>query len=114
MVQDKNTGDERRSLLLFDLSSIPAGAIILSSELQFYVDTEGQGFNMHRMLVSWDEATVTFNSIGAAFCADDTDAESSVNANWPGDDGYTGFITVPVPASTIQDWIDGTLSNTAV
>ena len=112
MVQDKNTGDERRSLLLFDLSAIPGRAVILSAELQFYVDTEGQGFNMYRMLEPWDEATVTFNSIGGRhFAPDDNDAESSVNANWPGDDGYTGFIFVPVPAATVQDWIDGTLPN---
>ena len=65
--------DERRSLLLFDLSPIPAGATITSAELQFYVDTEGEGFNMYRMLTSWDEATVTFNSIGGKhFAADGT------------------------------------------
>ena len=70
---------------LFDLSSIPAGSTILSSELQFYVSAEGQGFNMYRMLVSWDEATVTFHSIGDRhFAADDNDAESVVDANWPG------------------------------
>ncbi|MBK7562343.1 MAG: DNRLRE domain-containing protein [Chitinophagaceae bacterium] len=56
------TPDERRSLLRFDLSSIPVGSTIQSAELQFYVNTEGQGFNMHRMLVPWDEATVTYTS----------------------------------------------------
>ena len=55
IVQDINPSDERRSLLLFDLTSIPAGATIISSELQFYVDQEGQGFNMYRMLTSWGE-----------------------------------------------------------
>jgi Concanavalin A-like lectin/glucanases superfamily/Fibronectin type III domain/Calcineurin-like phosphoesterase len=104
--------DERRSLLLFDLSSIPVGSTIQSAELQFYVNTEGQGFNMHRMLVPWDEGTVTFASIGNRhFLANNTDAETAVNANWPGVDTYVGLITVPVPASTIQDWINGTLTN---
>jgi uncharacterized repeat protein (TIGR02543 family) len=112
IVQDKNTNDERRSLLLFDLSSIPAGSAIVSAELQFYVSAEGQGFNMYRMLVPWDEATVTFNTIGGRhFQTDGVDAESSINANWPGGDGYTGVITVAVPASTIQDWVNGTLDN---
>ena len=110
-IQDKNVGDERRSLLLFDLSDIPTDATITSAELQFYVDTEGQGFNMYRMLKTWDEATITYTSNGGHFAANGTDAESAVNANWPGDDGYIGFITVAVPAETIQDWIDGTLTN---
>ncbi|MCA9951240.1 MAG: DNRLRE domain-containing protein, partial [Anaerolineales bacterium] len=111
MVQDKNTSDERTSLLSFDLSSISAGTSIASAELQFYVDTEGQGFDMHRMLKPWDEATISFASNGGHFASDDSDAESIVDANWPGVDGYVGFITVPVPAATIQDWINGTVTN---
>ncbi len=104
--------DERRSLLLFDLTSIPTGVTIQSAELQFFVNTEGQGFNMYRMLVPWDEATLTYASIGNRhFAANNIDAQSSVNANWPGVDGYTGLITVSIPASTIQDWINGTLPN---
>lgn len=111
-IQDKNATDDRVSLLRFDLSSIPAGSTIQSATLQFYVDVEGQGFNMYRMLVPWDEATVTFTSIGNRhFAANNTDAESAINTNWPGVDGYTGLITVSVPASTIQNWIDGTLTN---
>jgi hypothetical protein len=112
MVQDKNPTDDRLSLLSFDLSSVPANAMITSASLDFYVDTEGQGFNMHRMKVPWDEATVTFTSIGNRhFAADDVDAEAAVDANWPGVDTYVGPITVPVPASTIKDWIDGTMTN---
>ncbi len=115
-IQDKNPADvppnERKALLLFDLSSIPPGATIQSAELQFYVDAEGQGFNMHRMLTSWDEATVSYTSLGGRhFLPDNIDAESSVNSIWPGVDTYTGYITVSVPASTIQDWIDGNLTN---
>ncbi len=116
IVQDKNPAntppDERRSLLRFDLSSIPASATIVSAELKFYVDAEGQGFNMHRMNVPWSEATTSFASLGNRhFAADDIDAESSVNANWPGVDTYTGPITVSVPASTVQAWVNGTVAN---
>ena len=111
-VQDINVSDERRSLVRFDLSSVPAGSTIESAELQFYVDTEGQGFNMYRMLVPWDEATVTYTSIGNRhFAANGTDAEVAINTGWPGVDTYIGFINVTVPASTIQDWVDGTLTN---
>ncbi|MHB8132899.1 MAG: DNRLRE domain-containing protein [Anaerolineaceae bacterium] len=111
IVQDEFPGDELRSLLRFELSSIPADATITSAELQFYVSEEGEGFDMHRMLVSWNE-DATYNSIGGRhFAPDGTDAEISVNANWPGNLGYTGLITVPVTTSTIQGWIDGTLPN---
>ena len=108
-IQDIDPG-EKRSLLLFDLSSIPTDATISSAEIDFYVNTEGQGFNMHRMLTSWDEAA-TYTSLGRHFAADGIDAESAVNANWPGVDTYVGNITVSVPASTIQEWVDGTLAN---
>ena len=110
-IQDINNSDERRSLLSFDLTSIPLTSTILSGELEFNVDTEGQGFNMHRMLKPWNEATITYTSNGGHFDPDGTDAEVTVDANWPGDDEYTGLITVPVQATSIQDWVDGTLIN---
>ncbi len=112
-VQDYDTATvERRSLLLFDLSSIPAGATITSAEFDFYVTAEGQGFNMYRMLVPWDEASVTYESIGNRhFQADDVDAESSIDTSWTGHDGLTEFSSVSIPAETIQDWVDGTLPN---
>ncbi len=110
-IQDVNTGDDRTSLLKFDLAPIPTGSTITSATLAFNVDTEGQGFAMYRMLQAWDEATISFTSNGGHFAADNSDAESTINASWPGNDGYTGPITVTVPPSTIQDWIDGTLPN---
>ena len=110
--QDVNTGDDRRSLLLFDLTSIPQGSTILSASLKFYIDAEGQGFDMYRMKVSWDEATVSIATIGNRhFEADDIDAESSIDALWPGNDSYTGFDSVSIPAATIQDWLDSVVVN---
>ncbi|MFZ1530367.1 MAG: LamG-like jellyroll fold domain-containing protein, partial [Ferruginibacter sp.] len=111
-VQDKNVADDRTSLLKFDLSGLPPGISISSASLQFYVDVEGQGFNMHRMLLPWDENVISFASNGGRhFAANGTDAETAVNANWPGVDTYVGLITIPVPAATIQEWINGTLPN---
>lgn len=114
-VQDKNSAlapaDERKSLLKFDLSGVPNGATILTAELQMYVGVEGQGFTMYRMLAPWDENT-TYASIGNRyFLTNNTDAESAVNATWPGVDTYVGPITVPVPVSTIQNWVNGTMTN---
>ncbi|NLE58925.1 MAG: DNRLRE domain-containing protein, partial [Planctomycetes bacterium] len=103
---------ERRSLLLFDLSSIPAGATIISADFGFYVTAEGQGFKMHRMLNPWDETTASYASIGNRhFAADDVDAESGVDATWTGHDGQTGPFSLAIPATTIQDWVDGTMTN---
>ena len=89
----------------FDFSSIPPENTVISAELEFYVNTEGEGFNMHRMIQSWSE-NITFTSNGGHFDADDVDAEVAIDANWPGDLGYVGFITVPVQSTTIQDWIN--------
>ncbi len=104
---------ERRSLLSFDLSAIPAGTLIESAELNFYITNEGRGFNMYRMLVPWDEAMVTYSTIGNRhFQADGIDAESVVVAEWTEEhDGETGFFNLDIPTSTIQDWVDGTLAN---
>ncbi|MEZ5105132.1 MAG: DNRLRE domain-containing protein [Draconibacterium sp.] len=113
IVQDYDSETvERRSLLSFNLSSIPAGSTIVSAELEFYVTAEGKGFDMHRMLILWDEATVTYASIGDRhFLADDADAVSTVDATWTNHDGETGFSSLEIPASTIQGWVDGTFNN---
>ncbi len=116
IIQDKNPSsvpaDERTSLLRFDLSSIPPNVTIVSAQLEFYVDSEGQGFEMFRMKLPWDEATASFASIGNRhFVPDGIDAEIAVSANWPGVDGYVGPITVPVPATAISDWVNGVMTN---
>jgi len=116
IIQDRNPSsvpeDERTSLLRFDLSTIPANSTIVSAQLDFYVDSEGQGFNMFRMKVPWNEATTSFASIGNRhFLPEGNDAEIAVSAFWPGVDGYTGPITVTVPPSQISDWVNGVMVN---
>lgn len=110
--QDKNVSDDRTSLLQFDFPAIPPQATITSASLQLYVDVEGQGFNMYRMLNPWDESIISFSSnSNRHFAADGIDAEAAVNAGWPGNDGFVGSITVTIPPSTIKDWMDGTITN---
>ena len=107
IVQDINAVDERRTLLKFDLSSIPDSSRIVSAKIDFNVEVEGQGFSMYQMLKSWDSSD-TYNSIGGAhFQADDVDAMCNSDAYWPGNDTYTGPISIPIPVSTIQQWRDG-------
>ena len=112
-IQDKDTAPiERTSLLKFDLTSIPAGSTIQSATLQFYVQAEGQGFNMHKMLVPWDEATISYASNGNRhFAPNNLDAESALNINWPGIDGLQDFITLTVPTATIESWVNNASTN---
>ncbi|MBK8465704.1 MAG: DNRLRE domain-containing protein [Chloracidobacterium sp.] len=116
IIQDRNPSsipeDERTSLLQFDLSAIPANSTIVSAQLDFYVDSEGQGFNMYRMKVPWNEATASYTSIGNRhFIPEGIDAEIAVSAFWSGVDGYVGPITVSVPPSQISDWVNGVMVN---
>jgi len=55
--------DDRRALLKFDLSSIPANAIVAGARLDLWISAEGQGWAWYRMLVPWDENS-THNSLG--------------------------------------------------
>jgi hypothetical protein len=65
------SGTIKRSLLRFDLSTIPAGATINSATLSVYQSggETGHTINAHRITGSWDEATVTWNSFASAYDA---------------------------------------------
>ena len=55
-------GDEDETLISFDLSSIPSGAVIDSATLKVYVidaDSE-RPITIHRATAPWYESTVTF------------------------------------------------------
>jgi hypothetical protein len=56
-----------RSLLQFDTSSLPAGYIVTNAELLLYINRNDypdtfKTFDVHRILSSFDEDTVTYNS----------------------------------------------------
>jgi hypothetical protein len=55
--------DDRRALLMFDLSSIPANAIVVGARFDLWLSAEGQGWAWYRMLVPWDENS-THTSLG--------------------------------------------------
>lgn len=62
--------DDTNALLMFGnifgagLNQIPLGSIITSATLGFELDSPGDDLNMLQMLVAWDEATATWNSLG--------------------------------------------------
>jgi hypothetical protein len=95
-------GFDERGLLEFDLSSIPSSAIVTEATLTLY-HTNGlqtTAIGIHANQAAWQEATVTFNNkpgIGPLL-------DSVV----PGD--ASTFDTWQV-TSSVQDMIDGTVSN---
>jgi len=72
LVSDKygSTSDyDARGMVLFDLSEIPSGSTIISANLSLYyyhyddTDPIGREITCHRILDSWDEMTVTYNTM---------------------------------------------------
>ncbi len=110
-VADYNSGsDERYGLLKFDLSSIPSNATIVGCDLYLYIDTEGQFFELRKMYQAWDEAS-TYTSLGGLPAFDDVDAASVADARHGNYDTITGVVQIKVPIATIQDWVDGAVTN---
>jgi hypothetical protein len=91
----------QQALFTFDLSSIPAGATIISSGMTLSQTTTGAlTANVHKILAAWNENTVTWNSFGGAY-----DAAVYKTFN-------TGLATVTIDIKTVtQDWINGVLPN---
>ncbi len=58
-------GKLNRSLLQFDLSSLPAGSVVVSATLSLYVKGASGGpvtINAHQVITSWNEAEVTWEA----------------------------------------------------
>ena len=76
--------DTRDGVVKFDISSIPASATITSAALKLKVTaingSNSRIYNVHRVLSSWSEGSVTWNSPGSSsgtnFSASATDSES--------------------------------------
>jgi glucose/arabinose dehydrogenase len=99
----------RRSLVKFDLGSIPAASPVLSSALTLRKSqSPGQGtVNLHAILGAWAEATTTWNTFGSAFAA--LPFASVTTGTIPNG----GYATVGLRDLT-QQWINGVLSNQGV
>lgn len=114
MVVDTATGvetDQRKSLLKFDISTIPSTCKVVSARLDLYINTEGQGFKFHRMLVDWTESS-TYNSLTGGVDNDGTDAAVEIdNQNGINLDTITGSVRNNMSVDTVQGWVNGTYSN---
>ena len=112
MVVDRETGDLQRALVQFDLSAIPANAVVVSAALKLEASAIGGALNTsaYQLQQSWTETGVTWN-------------ESSSGVNWSVAGGAYNAValdTVSTGAagqhrwdatSLAQAWVAGTQPN---
>jgi hypothetical protein len=98
----------RQTLLRFDLSPIPFGAILASASLTVngwqYSFGASATVRAHRVLVPWDETIVSWSSFQGAFAAAVEAAAQSRSY------GYTAPIPLNVTA-LVQAWVGGVYPN---
>lgn len=70
--------DDRKTLLKFDLSSIPTTATVVGCKLNLWLAAEGQGWSWYRMLVPWTESS-TYDSLVGGVDNDDIEAVSTAS-----------------------------------
>ncbi len=99
----------RQSLMKFDLSPIPTGAVITSASLNLRKQfSPGQGIvNLHTVSGTWSENTVTWNNFGGAFAP--TVSASINTALVP--DGGTASVDI---TSLVKSWANGSLPNEGI
>lgn len=124
VVDYDSASDERFGLLKFDISTIPAGSIIIGADLDVYINTEGQFFQLYEMYMDWVD-TDTYVSLGRLPAFDDVDAASTPIGGWTFGNwdtitgatsigsgaGTVGNIRLKMPASVVQNWVDGVKEN---
>ena len=100
------TDGEFRSLLQFDLASIPANSTIVSATLELYmiINLQAEAGNTavtsHRLLSSWTEATVTWNN-APSFAPTVDPSTNVVLSSWVQFD----------VSNLVDDWVTGGATN---
>ena len=100
-----NPGDNFRGVYRFDLSDIPAGALVTDAELRLRVtgeDDSGQPVDIYRVTDSWAESTVNWSNTG-----NDYDA-GTVHASFTPDSKGWVFIDI---TDLVQAWVCEEFSN---
>lgn len=101
-----NSGPGRnyRSLVKFDISTLPAGATVTSATLRLYqessVSTSTISIAAHKVTASWNENTVTWSSSGGGSYNATPLATANVTL------GTTGWKEWILPAGLIHEWVD--------
>lgn len=103
-------GKDKRSVFLFDLSSVPADLDVATASFWLYVkskDDSGDPVNIHRIVVAWAENTVNWFTVGDAGEYDDTLVHASFVPN------QDGFLSVDI-APLVRQWLTGKIPNNGI
>jgi hypothetical protein len=116
-IDASDDGVENQGLLAFDniigngIAQIPPEATINSATLDLTIDSAGSGVKFHRMLIDWDEATATWNSLGNGLQADGVEAVITPSVSLGANNGNANIPNGPLlvdVAADVQAWANGT------
>jgi hypothetical protein len=100
----------RQAMLKFDITSIPTTSTVVQAYLDLYINTEGLGLSLHRILIPWAD-TDTYNTLTAGIALDNADASAAADFTkgpytvGQGKDTYTGNLHINLPLATVQSWV---------
>jgi hypothetical protein len=106
-----DNGADRRGLLRFDLSSVPANATVTSATLYLYEggNKTGQTTFVYRVTSSWNESTATWNTWTVP--GGDFDSSMAYFAYLP--EQGNCMLTIDI-TNLVQAWANGTYNNYGV
>ncbi len=100
------TGKDRRSLLRFDLSTIPPGSTVTNATAHFFVTKyNNEVVDIHRVSETWDEVSVTWNNIAEAY-------DPAVAGTFTPSNGNQ-FVSADI-TGLVQDWMQGIYTNDGI
>lgn len=89
---------------------IPSNAIVVSADLILNISNSGPGTPLHRMLMSWDANSATWDSMGGGIFTDDSMARSAYDSQVGVVDKSGGTGLGPITFSVtpdVQAWVSG-------
>ena len=112
------SGQDLAMLVRFDLSSIPAGAVVQSAALTFdVVNTSTHSYPAYEVLRAWDEATATWTQAsagvpwGAAGASGGTDRGAALGTLTAPSLGASTLTFDANGRAAVQAWVSGTRAN---
>jgi hypothetical protein len=113
------SGQDKRALLRWDVSAIPAGKTVTSASLTFNVtDASTQAYQVYQLKRTWAETGPTWGVYGSGTSWQTAGAEGANDRGTTSlaavTGSATGSLTVPLNASglaIVQGWVNGTTAN---
>lgn len=119
--------DIRRTLMSFDLSSIPTGSTITAATLRIYDSGTDLATNTRTMFANrskraWTESGATWNkydgtnnwtTAGGGASSDDVETSSIGSISMPGTE-VAGYVEFALTASAVQEWFVGSFTNNGI